>query len=241
MSPSLARFFTGTLVLSLFLLPACSSNSPREGVTPAQAHMYAHFDRAGELHDAIMKGRLSQAKDAARWIASHQERQGFSGRSVYFQDAMQAFASEVDRATTLKDAANAAARMGQACGDCHREHEVQPRFLIGSVPPSGSGPQAEMVRHVWGEERMWEGLVGSGDQAWQSGAEAIQSGWLNTQEIVSSPHDRTAIRDLVMQVYELAGEATHAHDSNDRARIFGEFLYACAECHSLTEAKIGEW
>lgn len=240
MLPSLTRTSVGVLAVFLFLFfSACSPSPTREAVTPVQAHMYAHFDRAGEMHDALMKGKLEEAKAAAHWIGNHQERKEFSGRSVYLQDAMRAFASEVDHAPTLREATTAAARMGQACGDCHRENEVNPRFLIGTVPPSGSGPKAEMARHVWAEERMWEGLVGADDHAWISGSEALRSGWLDTQEVLLAPNDRAQVRDLVMQVYDLAGKASKADDSDQRARVFGDFLNTCAECHQLTEAKIG--
>jgi hypothetical protein len=239
MLPSLTRVSIGTLVVATLFLPTCTPQPAREGVTPTQAHMYAHFDRAGEMHDALVKGHLGEAKSAAHWIATHQEESGFSGRSVYLQDSMKAFASEVDHAGNTQEAAIAAARMGQACGDCHRENEVEPRFLIGTAPPTGSGPKAEMARHVWAEERMWEGLVGPGDRAWTTGAEALQSGWLDIQEVVLDPDDRPRIHELVKNVYDLAGQAGSATDSNERAVLYGEFLNTCAECHQLTEAKIG--
>jgi hypothetical protein len=115
---------------------------------------------------------------------------------------------------------------------------VEPRFLIGAAPPSGSGPKAEMALHAWAEERMWEGLVGPGDQCWLSGSEAIQSGWLNTLELVTNPDDRPKIRELTRKVYDLAGDCAQAHDSDERARLYSEFLNTCVECHQLTQAKI---
>lgn len=191
-----------------------------------QAHMYAHLDRTGELHDALVRGDLDRAITPATWIATHQERQDFTGRSAYFQDAMRAFAAEVRDSNTLHDAAYAAARLGQTCGDCHRENEVEPRFLIGTaLPPTGGGAKAEMARHVWASERMWEGLVGPGDLGWNSGAEALVGGWLNT-------------RELVRQIYDLGGKARTAANSSERAELYGEFLHSCNECHLLTEVQI---
>lgn len=238
MLPSLNRAPLGALLAVTLLSFACSPTPGREGVTPMQAHMYAHFDRAGELHRALLGADLAQAKEAAHWIANHEERQEYSGRSVYFHDAKRAFATEVENAPTLREAIFAASRMAQTCGDCHRENEVEPRFLIGAAPQSGSGPEAEMTLHVWAEERMWEGLVGPGDQCWTTGSEAIQSGWLNTQELVTSPDDRPRVRELTKKVYDLAGECLKAQDSEERARLYGEFLNTCVECHQLTEAKI---
>jgi hypothetical protein len=239
MSPSLARVSAGTLFVCLLLTSACTGTAGREGITPSQAHMYAHFDRAGELHNALVRGDLEQARTAANWIASHQERQDFTGESARQQDVMRAFAERVGSSDHLREATQAAAQMGQACGDCHRENQVEPRFLIGTAPPGGSGPKAEMARHVWASERMWEGLVGPGDRAWNSGAEALRSGWLDTHEVVADPGDQAHLRELVRHIYDLGGRAGAASDPRDRAVLYGEFLNTCTECHRLTEAKIG--
>ena len=239
MLPFRARILTGALLFLPFFIIACIGTAAREGVTPMQAHMYAHLDRTGELHDALVRGDLDRAKTPATWIATHQEREDFTGKSAYYQDAMRAFAAEVGKADHLQDAAYAASRMGQTCGDCHRENEVEPRFLIGTAPPpTGSGAKAEMAWHVWASERMWEGLVGPGDQGWNSGAEALVGGWLNTRELVSDPHDQTRIRELVRQIYDLGGKARTAANSSERAELYGEFLHSCNECHLLTEAQI---
>ena len=74
--------------------------------------------------------------------------------------------------------------------------------------------------------------------AWRSGAEALESGWLDPQEVVSNPRDRTRIRELVRQVYELGLEAESTEDSEARADLYGKFLNTCNECHVLTAARI---
>jgi len=244
MKPSLTRVMQGASPPLLFvpalclLFGACGRPSAQEGLTPTQAHMFAHFDRAGEVHNALVRGELKEAKNAADWIATHQEPGSFPGNTPALQFAMQQYAGQVSRSDGLPEAAHAAAQMGKACGDCHRENEVSPRFLIGTAPPGGTGPQAEMARHVWASERMWEGLLGPGDQAWRSGAEALRSGWLDPQEVVSNPEDRPRIRELVQQVYELGTDAQSTTHPEVRAEIYGEFLDTCNECHILTAARI---
>lgn len=239
MIQSFGRVLTGTLFILLLIISACVGSAAREGVTPLQSHMYAHLDRAGELHDALVRGDLDRARPAATWIGTHQERHYFTGRSEYFQDDMRAFAAGVEKSDRLHDAAYAAARLAQTCGDCHRENEVEPRFLIGSAPPpSGNDTKAEMARHIWASERMWEGLVGPGDRGWASGAEALVSGWMDPQEVVSNPRDQTRIRELVQQVYDLGRRGRIATDSHERGKLYGEFLNTCNECHILTEAQI---
>lgn len=242
MKPAMARGLRGSVPLALpalcFFLVSCGGASPREGVTPAQAHMFAHFDRAGEVHDALVRGDLPRAKEAADWIVTHQDLSGSPASPPEFQSAMERYAAQVSVAQDLQDAAVAAAHMGRACGDCHRSNRVEPRFLIGTAPPGGSGPEAEMARHVWASERMWEGLVGPGDHAWRSGAEALRSGWLDPQQVVSNPGDRPRIRELVRQVYDLGSRAQSTSDPEARAELYGAFLNTCHECHVLTAARI---
>jgi hypothetical protein len=200
--------------------------------------MFAHFDRAGEVHNALVKGELDRARKAAEWIVVHQEPGTIPGDSPALRSEMQRQAAAVSVSNTLPEATLAAAQMGRACGDCHRENEVNPRFLVGTAPPGGTGPQAEMARHIWASERMWEGLVGPEDHAWRSGAEALRSGWLDPQQVVANPEDRPRIRTLVQQVYELGNEAQSAADPHTRADLYGEFLNTCNDCHILTAARI---
>ena len=244
MKPSRSRVCRDALPILLFLLPSsilissCGGASLREGVTPTQAHMFAHYDRAGEVHDALVRGELNRAKQAAEWIATHQEPRAFPGNHPELETEMQGRATQVSRSGEVEEAARAAAQLGRTCGDCHRLNEVSPRFLIGTAPPGGTGPEAEMARHVWAAERMWEGLVGPGDRAWRSGAEALRSGWLDPQQVVSNPEDRPRIRELVGKVYEMGMEAESTTDSEARAELYGEFLTTCNECHVLTAARI---
>lgn len=244
MSPSLARVHRDTPpVLFLILIPCafssgCAGASPREAVTPAQAHMFAHFDRATAAHDALVRGELDRAREAAEWIAEHQEPRSGSGTPPELQMQMQSLATQVSLARSLPEANRAAAQMGRTCGECHAANGVEPRFLIGTAPPEGTGPQAEMARHVWAAERMWEGLVGPGDHQWRYGAEALRGGWLDPQDVVANPEDRARIRALVRQVYELGTQAEGTTDREARADLYGEFLNTCYECHLLTAAHI---
>jgi cytochrome c553 len=200
--------------------------------------MYAHFDRAAEVHHALVLGDMDTARQAAHWLATHEEITDIPPESEGEIAQMQAFAKAVAESQTLAEAAAAASQMGRVCGDCHEENRVAPRFLSGTAPPEGGGPQAEMARHVWASERMWEGLVGPLDYAWTSGAEALRGGWLDPQSVVSDPDDRVRVRELVRHVYEIGTQSEMASDSNRRAELYGEFLTTCIDCHELTGAVI---
>lgn len=227
----------GVLFLPLLFLLACGGPSHREGVTPTQAHMYAHYDRAAVMHYALVTGDLERARQAAGWIAAHPDRPDLDLGDSHHENAVRAFARLAVNSAHLQAASVAAARMASSCGDCHIEQGVNPRFLMGTATPGGNGPRAEMARHVWAAERMWVGLLGPSDAAWVEGANGLEGGWLDTQEVLADPDDRQRIREMVRHIYDLAGRAETATSVQDRAQIYGEFLNTCADCHRLTLAR----
>jgi len=238
MTLNLTRALAGALCLLPFFFLACWGNPSREGVTPLQAHMYAHYDRAEAVHQSLMHGEMGTAQESAEWIASHSEIHDIPPGTRRYDDAVRAFAGRVAQSTSLKDAAIAAARMGSSCGDCHQAQQVDPRFLMGTAPPGGGGPRAEMARHVWAADRMWVGLLGPSDAAWDEGARGFQGGWLDTQEVLVDPENRARIRALVRHVYDLGARAVDATGAQERAEIYGEFLNTCADCHSMTLVQV---
>jgi hypothetical protein len=239
MNTSYGRFFLQSpVVVLLLLLMACAGPPRREAVTSVQAHMYAHFDRAGEVHDALVRGQLDRARAAAHWLATHEEPGMLPVDSDRHIAAMISFARQASEAPGLGAAAVAAAQMGRVCGDCHRDLDVSPRFLLGTVAPEGAGPKAEMARHIWASDRMWQGLIAPDDFAWSSGARGLTLGWLNPGEVVASPGDRERLRSMIQQVYDLAAQAEAAEEPEDRAEVYGTFLTTCIDCHQLTEAII---
>lgn len=223
----------------LFTLAACAGSPEREGVTANQAHMYAHFDRTREVHDALVRGDLVGAQRGARWLATHQDAGKLPEGSERYATLMRTQAEQVSEASELQEAAMAAAQMASACGGCHGEFDVDPRFLMGAPPPGGSGAKAEMALHVWASERMWNGLVGPDDYAWTSGASALTKGWLSPRDVVTDPGTRERVRELVQQVYQIGTRAGTVLDPQARAKSYGEFLTTCIDCHRLTSANIG--
>ncbi len=225
-------------LLLLLMVSACAGTPPREDVTPAQAHMYAHFDRAGEVHDALVRGELEMAREGAKWMATHQDSHDAPPGSGQHSALMQMYATRIGQASDLDAAAEATAQMGRVCGDCHRDNGVTPRFLMGTAPPEGGTPEAEMALHVWAAERMWEGLVGPDDYAWRSGARSLTGGWLDPAYVVTAPADREKVRVMVQSVYEIGSRAEGVSEPEDRAGVYGEFLTTCIDCHRITGAII---
>lgn len=233
------RFFLRSLPsLVLLGLAACAGSPGREGVTPTQAHMFAHLDRANEVHDALIRCDLERARAGAKWLATHQRPRMVPAQSDQHVAFIRRYAQGVANAAEIPDAARGAAQMGLTCGRCHEENRVQPRFLIGTAPPTGSGRKSEMVRHIWAADRMWEGLMGPDDYAWSSGAKSLRRGWLSPGDVPVEARSQQRVRELVVHVYELGTVAEAAEEPARRAEVYGEFVATCADCHRLTGAII---
>jgi mono/diheme cytochrome c family protein len=200
--------------------------------------MFAHFDRAEAAHDALVRFDMEQARKEGEWLASHEEPGMVPVDSDQHLAFMHRYARQVADAQELSDAAEGLAQMGRTCGDCHRQNDVRPRFLMGTAPPTGSGAEAEMARHIWAADRMWEGLLAPDDFAWTSGAKALREGWLSPSEVSVEASDQQRVRELVSQVYELGVAAEATEDPTLRGEVYGKFLTTCAECHRLTGAII---
>ncbi len=85
------------------------------------------------------------------------------------QNAAQLALAAVD----LKAAAVAVADMAQACGGCHLALSG-PNFSGSSPAGEESSVVADMERHRWAADRMWEGLVGPSETAWLAGAATLE-------------------------------------------------------------------
>lgn len=234
------RILAPLAVLVPAFVAGCGGGSGPEAVTPAQAHMFAHFDRAGEVHHALLQGNLNRARAAASWIANHSDPHPLPPDCAEYQDAMEGQAARVSRAHSLEEAAAGAAHMGRFCGECHRHQGVVPRFLVGTAPPAEPGTRGEMTLNLWAAERMWEGLLAGEEYAWNSGAEALRQGWLDPRYLSGDPAHHQVLRTLVQRVYRLGARAEDVEDFEARAVLYGEFLTTCMECHRQTRSLLQE-
>jgi cytochrome c553 len=200
--------------------------------------MYEHFERATEVHSALVRGDMATARRAARWLATHEELSQLPPGSDGLLAEMRMYAQRVSQSSDLASAAEATSQLGRVCGDCHSTYDVDPQFFLGTAAPEGHGPKAEMARHAWASERMWEGMVGPLDYAWVEGAKELREGWLDPQEVVSNPGDRAKVREMVRKVYEIGTRAERASEPSERAELYGSFLTTCIDCHRLTGAVI---
>lgn len=194
-----------------------------EAAGPQQ--MYVHYQQVGEIHAAVIVGDVGAVRAPARALANARSTHGAASDASW--DLMQGEARVIQGQSEIDDIARSVARMGMACGDCHTAVGDGPEMNPGEAPPSSQNPGAHMIRHQWGLDRMWEGLVGPSEASWAAGAgalgdEAMQLGSGDWSD------DVERLTDLV---HELGGEARHTADWHDRADIYAKLLASCSACH----------
>lgn len=207
--------------LALFLLAGCAGpgGTASEDASP-EPGMYPHFFRVGLVQNALVHGRLEEAREPARWLA---QRGGPSdlprGSETWVEELRQAAARVAD-ARGVAEASMAAGRMAGACGACHRRFDGGPDLVVPAAPESGQLP------HIWAADRLWEGLIDPSDASWEVGARL-----LSTVAFTPSMEPPPGIADLVRQAHELGESALETDAPSQRAELYGTLLGTCAECH----------
>jgi cytochrome c556 len=231
----------GSLTVSAAVLLAATACGDRERAPEPEeiaAHMQDHFSKADDLQRAVIAGDLQAAKAPARWIAEHAAMPGMPSEWIPYLPAMREAAQVAAGSTDLLTAAKATARMGAACGTCHKALGAKVRFDIDGALAEGGDAVSHMQRHVWASGRLWEGLVVPSGEVWQSGATALDEVPLVPEEVTAESQIFAQVKATANHVHELGAAARQAGDGDMRAAVYGEFLATCASCHQATATDV---
>jgi len=239
-NPSL--FFT--LPAVLLLLAACSDRTtPEADVDSAsseyprevlQAHMKDHFFKATEMQVAVINGDLTAVREPAEWLASHANSAAMPKEWESYAEAMHTWALRASEATDIVVAAEATAAMGAACGNCHVALNAEVGFAVDAAPPVGEGAAQHMGRHAWAAGRMWEGLLAPSGVVWDGGAEVLAEAPLAPAELSVDLELLAEVSELESTVHSMGTQAIGLTAPEERARVYGQFLSTCADCHKKT-------
>lgn len=209
--------------------------TPVDGAAPdgetVKQHMNEHFAAITELQRAIAHGRLEAAQSQAQWIVDHEEPSRIAAWAPLVTELKQA-AREVVAARDVPTASALAARLGRACSRCHEQNAAVVSFAWEQAPPEGTTLAAQMKRHQWAAQRLWEGLVAPIDDVWREGATVLASTKLDVTA-ASAGVPRGDVAALAAKVRTLATRAVTLEDGDARAALYGELLSTCAGCHAL--------
>jgi len=197
------------------------------------AHMQEHFTQAKAIQEAVIDGDLEGLKTAAEWLASHEAAEGLPDGWEPYITEMQSAARRALEATDVNVAALAAATIAENCGSCHLAVGARPLLVLGSEVPQDPATVPHMLGHLWGADRMWEGLIVPSDVSWANGVAPLAGDPLQPESLSDHAEYADDLRALAIRVHELAAAGRDAEGQEARATIYGEFIATCAECHQM--------
>lgn len=228
---SLTRAISATLLGSLLLGAHCQPSAVESSTSSPEAlefSMQQHFTGVSEIKNAVIAGDLETVHEAAQRLVEREAEATYPvAWRPHASDLLQA-AQAVATADDIPTAAARTARLSATCGACHVTLDAVPSFPMGLEPSEEDTLAAQMERHQWAADRLWEGIVGPSTEAWIRGSEVFPS--IPTCETAFEAEGEYA-RSLCTKVTLLGQRAKSAASPSDQARIYGEFLGTCATCH----------
>jgi cytochrome c553 len=210
--------------LAIGLVLASCESAPRslpEGpAAPRPPHSREQLIAANDLHLAVSRGRLVEARDLARVLATD--------TSADVQEA----AHRLAHAGDLVAAGRELGRLAGACGNCHAAVGLDADVPDRVAPADDKSLAAQMTRHAWGEARLWEGVTGPAEHAWIGGAVVIAQ---TPCDIAGVMHGKPNARafELAELLHDQALRASAAYDLEARANLYSEVMSTCVGCHQI--------
>ena len=242
------RVFFGTLAVAVVVLASACGGSPpadkpAETAAPAaavpasppsvSAHMDDHFGKAAEAHYALLRGDLEAAKEPATWIAEHQEVAGLPAAAGPAIEQMRKGARQMAEAVDVAAAAQGAAAMAVACGQCHAASGAMPKFRQVAPVAARSEASAHMIEHQQALDLLYQGLIGPSARAWADGAKALKGVPLAGAKLPQDPLLTKERLAAEAAVHALADQAAAATDVPTKTEVYGKLAANCASCHAL--------
>ena len=224
--------------MNTFNVPAALMVIAALSFTPAAAedtditeHMHYHHDAMIDIQQAIIAGSLDRTREPTRWLLEHEQPAGLPAAGDAFVVAMREAAEGVLNAETLEAAAEATSQMGLACGNCHLANEIVVEFDEAKQPSDQIKDKPHMQRHQWAADRMWEGLIGPSEFAWNRGANLLFESPIKP-DVLASHGGGDEVVGMSRRIHQLAGNASVVTDPSERAEIYAEFIANCGSCHT---------
>lgn len=226
MTPRLSLLLVAPLALSLALPAGCQA-----GRDDARTDM-PHFSDADELRDALIDGDLRAARKHAERIATTPVDRDRDPTWRARVEAMQLRAKKMSGSRDIVYVSQSAGSLFAACASCHRERGAARPRPNGEPPPEVDPASGHMMGHLWATERLYDGLIAADDEVWELGARALEDDPLLPREWLrraAAPE----VERLARRVHNL--RAFEARSDEQRGRILGTLLAACAGCHARVD------
>jgi len=219
------------VLIALFGLASISGSCVSGRGGPEMSAMHSRFTRVLAIQTGIVLGDIERAQDAADWLTRQEDNRGFPPEAERYQAEMKRFASLIARDRDLETMATRAGQLAATCGSCHQAVSGGPTFVVGPQAGSGESTANHMIRHLWAVDRMWEGLVGPSQEAWEAGSLALTREWVPTEAAVQRSGSPQAARAILGELAQLGSSAKEASTQEARAALYGDVLKSCRRCH----------
>lgn len=198
-------------------------------------HMHGHLVHVDAIKDAVIAGQLDATREHSVWLSEHDEPPGMPDAWAPYVNEMRQYAAVAAAARDLHAVAVAVSEIARTCGECHRANMGQPRFDIDDRPPETSEDvTAQMQRHLWAADRMWQSLITPSDEFWTWGTDMLAEVHLTPAQIGGTRDEAARVEQLLEQVRTLGEQGRSMRAGPARSELLGEFMSLCADCHELT-------
>jgi cytochrome c553 len=228
------RHHLGRAIALTALLPlwACANRPDPYMGSAERGQMLTHFDLAVEARGHALNGDVEAFRDASEALAELEPARDLAPELILQLGPMRYEAREGAMAQDAAEAALAAAKVAETCGDCHQANQVGlgDRFTIGGPPPPGSAAR-HMAGLAWASRLLWDGLIGPSDRTWVAGAEGLAELGVLPEGL---PAEMPAgdVRVAGVRLRQLAERAALTRDVDERVEVLGEIWTTCAGCHA---------
>ena len=216
--------------------------------------MRDHAALSVAARNALIRGDLEVAQQAMRKLSFFMQHVPAPEQGEQYAEITQKLVDEVRGATDLEVACMSFGHLSYACGQCHHALDRGPPIQLDPAP-KGEDLKMHMRRHYWAVERMWEALLGSSTEAFQSAAELLAEAPLHGSH-APDQESHTGVTRLAYEVHDLAfaaavqgkaGEDEYVAKPGEpiddeptawgQAELFGRLLHACSQCHGMLDVK----
>lgn len=211
----------------------------REGPSEVEmvAAMEAHYTPTILAHDALIQGDLDAFR--AQLAKTDSQRLPSNAPELWrpFERQLHDASKTAAAATDLNMGAVTMAKVALACGACHEGLDAGPVYPA-PAPRDGDHPlQQAMLEHRWATERLWEGVTGPWDSAWERGSAALaETSVFADLESGAMPDESLLRREAELRSLGEEAKGTKAHA--DRAKLYGRVLATCGGCHQAMGVEI---
>ncbi len=216
--------------------PSLAQVASEEDTSAVADHMHEHLTRITMIKSAIIAGKLEDVREPATWLADHETVAGLPTEFEPYVTQMRSYARQVIEAPDLDSAAESVSNMAITCGNCHLVNHVFLEFGYDDRPSEGLDDiVTHMQRHQWAADRLWEGLIGPSDAAWNRGTDMLIDAPLRPTDVTAAAASNGEISKIVRRIHAVGGLGTETKTPDARSELYAEILGLCASCHTLLD------